>query len=265
MAQSPRLLGIVNVTPDSFFDGSKDYKKTALKRAKLLIRQGADMLDIGGESTRPGALPVETQEEIARTLPVIKALHQLWPRLPLSIDTQKAAVAELALKAGAQIVNDVSALRFDSGMASLICRMKARVILMHMQGRPGTMQKHPRYKNVVQEVFHFLKERIRFAQAQGIHRSRIWADPGIGFGKTLSHNLELLRQLDKFHKLGVPLVLGASRKSFIGKILNVEAQDRLEGSLAAALWGVQARVDILRVHDVEACARIIKVWQAIRG
>jgi len=259
----PYLMGVVNVTPDSFSDGGKFLSaQQAIDHAKRLIDEGADIIDIGGESTRPGAAPVSVQEEMDRVLPVIEALKNGGKLI--SIDTRNAATMQAALNAGAGMINDVTAL---SGAESLkiAAHHKAMICLMHMQGTPQTMQHDPQYNNVVQEVFDYLQQRIETCLAAGIAKDRIIIDPGIGFGKNLSHNLELLRNADTFCELDVPVLLGLSRKRFIADILqqDVPAQDRLPGSLAAALYGLQQGVQILRVHDISATKQALAVFQAL--
>jgi dihydropteroate synthase len=258
------VMAILNVTPDSFYDGGRHSDVgTAVGDAMAMVEAGADIIDIGGESTRPGATPVSLSEEAGRVLPVIRSLRRLT-NLPISIDTYKAAVAEAALAEGADIVNDVSALTFDSGMADLVASEKVPVILMHMQGTPATMQLDPRYGDVVAEVRDFLATRVAFAAERGIEREKIIIDPGIGFGKTLDHNLALLRDLPALAQLGQPLLVGVSRKGFVGKLLDANAEERLEGSIAAAVAAVLAGAHIVRVHDVKATRSAIRVADAIR-
>jgi dihydropteroate synthase len=259
------LMGILNVTPDSFYDGGKRFDSAkALADALEMVDSGAEILDIGGESTRPGAQPVSLEEELRRVLPVIRELRKN-SNVPISIDTYKEAVARAALDAGADIVNDISALRFDREMAALVASEKVPLILMHMQGVPRTMQVEPHYQDVVREVQDFLAERIRIAQEAGIAKRHIIIDPGIGFGKTLAHNLALLKDLGSLNSLGQPLLLGVSRKAFIGKILNLAgAEERLEGSLAAAVVAALSGANIVRAHDVSETHRALRVADAIR-
>ncbi len=261
----PRLMGILNVTPDSFSDGGRfDAPDRARARAREMADAGADFIDIGGESTRPGAGEVPAEKEIARTEPVVAALAGCG--VPISIDTRKSAVARAALAAGAAMVNDVSALGFDAGMASVVAASGAPVCLMHSRGEPGTMQDDPRYDDVLLDVFDHLRDRIALAEAAGIARARIVVDPGIGFGKTLAHNLALLRGLALFHALGCPLLLGASRKRFIGTLGEEPEPDRrLPGSLAVALAGVAKGVQITRIHDVKETRQGLVLWQAATG
>jgi len=260
---SPRLMGILNVTPDSFSDGGAFVDPTVAQRhGRDLIAAGADILDIGGESTRPGAAEVSVEDEIARTAPVLAALRRASP-IPLSIDTRKAAVARAALQAGATMVNDVSALGFDPQLAAVVARSGAPVCLMHAQGSPETMQDDPDYDDVLLDVFDVLEARIRVAEAAGIERSRIVIDPGIGFGKTLAHNLALLRGLALFHSLGCAILLGASRKRFIGTLANApQTAQRMPGSVAVALAAVAKGVQIVRVHDIEATRQALTLWTA---
>ncbi|WP_298560845.1 dihydropteroate synthase [uncultured Aliiroseovarius sp.] len=246
----PRLMGILNVTPDSFSDGGElDTIEAAVTRARQMAGD-TDILDIGGESTRPGAEEVAIQEEIQRTAPVIEAIRAAGVTTPISIDTRKARVAEAALDAGADIVNDVSAFTFDPELADLVAERDVPVCLMHSQGRPEDMQNDPRYDDVLFDVMDYLEERISFAEAKGIKRERIITDPGIGFGKTLEHNVTLLRNLSLLHDLGLPVLLGVSRKRFIGTIGQAEvARDRVAGSVAVAMHGIAQGMQILRVHD----------------
>jgi dihydropteroate synthase len=258
------IMGILNVTPDSFFDGGRrDSAVQAIADGVAMAATGADIIDIGGESTRPGAQPVTEAEELARVLPVVRGLR-CEIGLPISIDTYKSNIARAALEAGADIINDISALRFDPAMASLVAAERVPVVLMHMQGTPRTMQAEPRYADVTREVRDFLAAQLYEVMDAGIARERIILDPGIGFGKTVDHNLQLLRTLPVLAALGQPLLVGVSRKAFIGKILNLEAADRLEGSIAAAVAAVLAGANILRVHDVSETSRALRVTDAIR-
>ena len=249
------IMGILNVTPDSFSDGGRFLSPdAAVERALAMEKEGADIIDVGGESARPGADPVPVEEELRRVLPVLERLRGKL-RIPISIDTTKAEVAEAALRAGASIVNDISALRFDPAMAPLVAKFGAGLVLMHMLGTPKTMQQAPYYEDVVTEVRDFLAERAQYAQSQGIPREAIAVDPGIGFGKTVEHNLELLRRLPELVELGFPVLVGPSRKSFIGAILGLGVEERLEGTLAACAVAVVRGADILRVHDVKEVRR----------
>lgn len=258
------LMGIINVTPDSFYDGGKRFDPAkAVADGIRLVEAGADMIDIGGESTRPGAPPVSAEEELQRVLPVVQGLRRTV-KVPISIDTYKARVARAALTAGADIVNDISALRFDPEMAVLVATERVPVVLMHMQGTPQTMQAEPRYSNVLGEVQDFLEARVGVALEAGVERDNIILDPGIGFGKTLDHNLILLRGLPVLASMGYPLLVGASRKTFIGKILDAKPDERLEGSLAAAVVAVLGGAHIIRAHDVKETCRAVRVADAIR-
>lgn len=258
------VMGVLNVTPDSFYDGGRRLDaQRAVDDALLMAANGAAIVDIGGESTRPGAEPVSAREELDRVVPIIERLRRS-STVPISIDTYKAEVARAALGAGADIVNDISALRMDPEMAAVVAQERVPVILMHMQGTPRTMQTEPRYKDVVSEVRDFLAAQVEVAVRAGVARERIVIDPGIGFGKTLEHNLRLLRGLPELLSTGQPLLVGASRKRFIGHILNLEADDRLEGSLAVAVAAVLAGANIVRVHDVKETVRSVRVADAIR-
>jgi dihydropteroate synthase len=257
----PRLMGVVNVTPDSFSDGGRYLAPdAAVAHALQLEAEGADILDIGGESTRPGAQSISVEEECRRVLPVIEALARR-ARVPLSIDTRNAEVMRRAADAGARLVNDVSALTNDPQSLPVAARTGLPVILMHAQGAPRTMQANPTYGDVVLDIHDMLEARIAACEAAGISRERLVVDPGIGFGKTLAHNLALLGALTIFHGLGCPILLGASRKSFIGKLTGATEEERLPGSLAAVLLGAAQGVQILRVHDVAATRQALAVWE----
>ena len=255
-------MGIVNVTPDSFSDGGRYLESgAAIEHGRRLLAEGADVLDVGGESTRPGSEPVSAEEELSRVIPVIEALAG---EAPLSVDTAKAEVARAAIAAGATMVNDVTALRGDPEMAGTCAEGGVEVVLMHMLGTPKTMQDDPHYGDVVSEVLDFLAERVAEATAAGIEQSRIWIDPGIGFGKTVAHNLALIARLDRLTRLGRPVLVGASRKSFLGAITGVaEPRDRLAGSLAAALIAVERGARVVRVHDVAATVEALAVAAAV--
>ncbi len=262
-ARGPHLMGIINVTPDSFSDGGRflDHKR-AIDHGMRLVADGAAILDIGGESTRPGSDVVSVDEEISRVIPVIEGLANSGAIL--SIDTRNAETMQRAVTAGASIVNDISALTHDPDALSTVARLGISVCLMHMQGDPKTMQVDPHYDNVVEEVYDFLRSRINACRAAGVAQDRIIIDPGIGFGKTLEHNINLLQNLDKFQSLGCPVLLGVSRKSFISKIMNGGApDDRLPGSLAAALYGLQKGAQIFRVHDVAETRQAFNVYRAL--
>lgn len=260
-------MGIVNVTPDSFSDGGQFLSATdGIEHACGLLAQGADILDIGGESTRPGAAPVSEFDEILRVVPLIEAIRRASD-IPISIDTMKPGVARAAIKAGATIWNDVAALRFSPEAPEVAAELGCEIVLMHMLGEPGTMQDAPRYDDVVAEVEAFLLARASAAIAAGVAKDRIWLDPGIGFGKTLEHNLALLAALPRFVALGYPILLGASRKRFIAGIdpSAHEAADRLGGSIAAHLVGAEAGVAAVRVHDVRETVQALDVLRAVRS
>ncbi len=265
MADAARLMGIVNVTPDSFSDGGLFLDEdAAVAHGRALAAEGADLLDVGGESTRPGAAAVSAEEELARVGPVVEALAgSSGPGLPVSIDTSKRAVAAAAIEAGATVVNDVTALRAEPDLAAICAEAGVEVCLMHMRGDPRTMQENPEYDDVVDEIRAFLAERIEFAVSEGIAEERIWVDPGIGFGKTLEHNLELLRRLGELNQLGRPLMIGTSRKSFLGKLTGAPVDQRLGGTVASGVLAYSDGADILRVHDVGPVRDAIAVAQAI--
>jgi dihydropteroate synthase len=258
----PAIMGVLNVTPDSFSDGGLYMDPdAAVWHGQALAEDGAHILDVGGESTRPGAEPVGEVEELRRVLPVVERLAgQVEARI--SIDTTKAEVARRALAAGATIVNDVSALRFAPELAEVVASAGADCCLMHMLGEPRTMQDAPRYEDVVSEVKAFLEERLGFAVGLGVPEERLWLDPGIGFGKTLEHNLELLRRLDEIAAIGRPVVIGTSRKSFLGKLTGRSEDDRLAGTIATNLIAWQNGASILRVHDVREVGDALKVAAA---
>jgi dihydropteroate synthase len=259
----PLLMGIVNVTPDSFFDGGRFLDpQAAVAHAWRLVEEGADLLDIGGESTRPGSVPVDETEERRRLIPVVTAVAKAVS-VPISVDTSKAVVAKAAIDAGAVMVNDVTALRGDPAMVDAIVVSGVGVVLMHMQGTPQTMQKAPKYQDVVEEVEDFLAERVRFALERGVAKTQIMLDPGIGFGKTLAHNLDLLAQLRTFTKLGFPLLVGPSRKGFIGELVEQSVQDRAWGTAGAIALAVEQGAHVLRVHDVAGMKDVVKVAAAI--
>jgi len=264
--QFPRptlIMGIVNVTPDSFSDGGQFLNPdSAVTRGLKLVEQGADILDIGGESTRPGATPVSEAEELSRVLPVIEQLARRGP-VPLSIDTMKPAVARAALKAGASIVNDIAANRLDDAMWRVVAEFNAGYVCMHMQGTPQTMQTNPAYTEVVRDVEDFFSDRMSRLNVAGVVADQVVFDPGIGFGKTLEHSLQLLAGLRTFTKLGRPLLLGVSRKSFLGKLAGTPETDRLPGSLACASLAVAAGVQILRVHDVAETVQAVRTIEAV--
>ena len=256
-------MGVLNVTPDSFSDGGRFFgDDAALARARRMIEDGADIVDIGGESTRPGAAPVSEDEELSRVIPVIEALRD--DRVPVSVDTRRARVMREALAAGASMINDVEALE-SPGALEAVAQSNCAVCLMHKKGDPETMQRAPRYDDVVGEVKAYLAARIAAAERAGIGRERILADPGFGFGKTAAHNLELLRRLEEFGALGVPVVAGLSRKSMLGVITGEPVEERLAASIAAALLAAQRGAKILRVHDVRETREALAVWQALHA
>lgn len=263
---APQLMGILNVTPDSFSDGGQfNAPDAALSRALQMQAEGASIIDIGGESTRPGAAEVTIADEIARTAPVIKAIRA-QSDIPISIDTRKSAVGQAALQEGASLVNDVAAFTFDPELAVLAAKGGAPVCVMHAQGTPATMQNDPTYDDVLLDVYDFLQDRIAACVAAGIPRDQIVVDPGIGFGKTVEHNLTLLRGIAVFHSLGCPILLGASRKRFIGSIGGgQDASDRVSGSVAIALFAARRGVQFLRVHDIFATKQALDLEWAIGG
>jgi dihydropteroate synthase len=255
----PAVMGVLNVTPDSFFDGGMFLaSEAAIAHGRQLAADGADLIDVGGESTRPGAEPVAAEEELRRILPVVRALAQAV-KVPLSIDTYKASVARAALAAGVSFVNDISAFRGDPEMAAVVAEAGVDVCLMHMKGEPHNMQEDPRYDDVVSEVKAFLEERLALALADGVREDRIWLDPGIGFGKTLEHNLALLRRLDEIVAIGRPVLIGPSRKRFIGKLTGRAEQDRLAGSLSAVVLAFERGASMFRVHDVREARDALSV------
>jgi dihydropteroate synthase len=256
-------MGIVNVTPDSFSDGGKFFNPAkAVAHALELVAQGAEILDIGGESTRPGATPVSEKKELHRVIPVIEKLAGKI-RIPISIDTMKPAIARAALAAGASIVNDVAANRGNNEMWEIVAEFRAGYICMHAQGTPQTMQKNPRYKNVVREVGEFFRERLKKLNAAGVSADQVAFDPGIGFGKTAEHNLQLLAHLENFLKLKRPLLIGVSRKSFLGKFSGADANERLPASLACAILAVESGAQIIRAHDVLETVRAVRTAEAV--
>jgi dihydropteroate synthase len=259
----PHVMGIINVTPDSFSDGGKFFNPDkAIENGLQLVQEGATILDIGGESTRPGAEVIDVEEEIRRVVPVIKGLagKVSW----ISIDTRNAKTMEAAIAAGANAINDISALSHDKNSMDVAAEANVPVFLMHMQGTPRTMQKNPSYNNVVEDIFQYLQQRIKVCETRRIETKMLICDPGLGFGKTLEHNLAILRNIKRFHDLGVPIMLGASRKSFLGKLAETDSPEaRISGSIAAALWGLSQGVQIYRVHDVKATVDAFKIWSAI--
>ena len=257
------IIGIINLSPESFYSASRcGTLEQALNVAEKMIEEGADILDIGAESSRPGSAPLSEQEELNRLLPVVIKLAEIV-NIPISVDTYKPAVAHEVLNAGASIINDITGLQRFPDMAKTIARFQAGVILMHMQGTPETMQDNPQYMDLLTEISGFLKQSITLAVSAGIDPNKIAIDPGIGFGKTDSHNLLILKNLSRLKELGKPVLLGISRKSLIGNILNIPVGERLEGSLSAAVFGVIQGASIIRTHDVQATRRAVKVAESI--
>jgi len=258
----PIVMGILNATPDSFSDGGKfKTPKDAIAQAELMIKSGADLIDIGGESTRPGAQPVELQEELDRVLPVIEALRDCG--VPLSIDTYKAETMRQALNSGADCVNDIWALRQEGAVDAVLESKDCGVVLMHMQRDPQTMQFNPEYHDVLTQVMHFLKERAELLTAKGVDKNRIAIDPGFGFGKSLEHNLTMLKHFDQFSQLGYAVLAGISRKSMLGKLTGKDTHERLASSVAAAIMAADRGARIVRVHDVSETVDALKLWEAI--
>ncbi len=258
-------MGIVNVTPDSFSDGGKFFTlETAYEHSKKLIDDGADIIDVGGESSRPGSKPVSLEKELERTIPLISKIHSNFPRVAISIDTTKSEVAEQAILSGANIVNDISGLSFDDNMVKVVAKYDVPLIVMHMQGKPETMQKAPSYNNLIEDIKSFFDERIQYATQFGIQKNRIIIDPGIGFGKSYEDNFKLINQLEKFNGFKLPILIGPSRKSFIGIALNEEPESRLEGTLAAVAAGILRGAQIVRVHDVKQIRKVAKIIDLIR-
>jgi dihydropteroate synthase len=256
------IMGIINVTPDSFYDGGKyNNLEQAVLLAEKLIKDGADILDIGGESTRPAAKSVSPDEELSRVIPLIEKIKDFG--IPISIDTTKAEVAEEAVKAGAKIINDISGLNFDPEMVKVAARTGVYIIIMHIKGTPKNMQENPVYGNLLVEMEEYFEKSITLALKNNVSREKIIIDPGIGFGKTLEHNLEILRNLSEIKKIGYPVMLGTSRKSFISKISALPVEERLEGSLATVVTGISQGIDIVRVHDVKETKRAILVADAV--
>lgn len=258
------IMGVLNVTPDSFSDGGTYLNlETAVSHAKTMVADGATIIDIGGESSRPGAEPVTAKEELDRVLPVIDALvSENWDTV-ISIDSSKAVVAQQALKAGAHIINDITALQGDAAMAQVAAEMEAGVVLMHMKGTPRTMQQDPKYNDVVRDICTELANWISSAEHKGIDTDNIIIDPGIGFGKTTEQNIQILKHLDEFKRLNKPLLIGTSRKAFIGNLLDLPVTERVEGTLATVCWSITHGVDIVRVHDVKAAARAARITDAL--
>ncbi len=259
------IMGILNITPDSFYDGGRFFNKAgAVKQALRMQDEGADIIDIGGESTRPGAAKISVKEEMRRIVPVIDALSKKL-KIPISVDTCKSRVAEAAISAGASIINDISGLRFDPEMAGVAAANNAPVVIMHIRGTPSDMQKNPVYKALIPEIIDYLQEGITIAREAGIQDDRIIIDPGIGFGKTVEHNLEIIKRLNEFTGFEKPVLLGPSRKSFIGSILgNLPVTERIEGTAAAVAIGIFNGANIIRVHDIKEMLRVAKTADRIK-
>lgn len=259
-------MGILNITPDSFSDGGLYFSESsAIKRALQMVEDGADIIDIGGESTRPGSEPLPIEEELRRVIPVIESLSREIP-VPISIDTYKSGVAKQALDSGASMVNDISGLRFDSDMPAVLAEYKVPVVIMHIKGKPKDMQQNPVYGALVPEILNYLQDGIQLAVKSGVSEDGIIIDPGIGFGKTFEHSLEIINNLREFAHLGKPVLIGPSRKAFIGKILGgVPAEERLEGTAAAVAISVMNGANIVRVHDVREMVKVVKVADAIKN
>ena len=258
-------MGIVNVTPDSFSDGGKFYTlESAYERSLKLIKDGADIIDIGGESSRPGSQPVTFEQELDRTIPLITKIRSNFPETVISIDTTKSKVAEQAILSGANIINDISGLSFDKDMARVASKHDVPIVIMHMQGKPETMQDAPFYNDLIEDIKSFFEERIRYATQFGIQKNRIILDPGIGFGKSFEDNFKLINQLENFGDFKLPILIGPSRKSFIGIALNEEPEFRLEGTLAAVAAGILRGARIVRVHDVKQIKKVAKIIDLVR-
>lgn len=263
--REPLVMGILNVTPDSFSDGGKyNNSQKAIDRASKMEDEGADIIDIGGESTRPGAEQVDIEEELNRVIPVIEGVRQN-SNIIISIDTYKSVVADKAISAGANIINDVSGLRFDNNMAHIASEAKVPIIVMHMLGNPQNMQNDPFYSNLMEELITFFKERVEVLISNGINPKNIILDPGIGFGKTVEHNFTIIRELNRIVDLGFPVLIGPSRKSFIGNTLNLPPEDRIEGTAAAVTAAIMNGSRIVRVHDVKEMFRVVKVTEKLCG
>ncbi|MBI4654393.1 MAG: dihydropteroate synthase [Nitrospirae bacterium] len=274
-SQRTHIMGIINVTPDSFSDGGLYFnKESAINHALRMEEEGADIIDVGGESTRPGAESISIKEDIRRVVPVIEALKKKI-KIPISIDTYKADVAGAALSVGASIVNDISGLRFDARMPEVVARYQSPVVIMHIKGTPKNMQVNPTYKALIPEIMDYLREGIEIARNADVSEDKIIIDPGIGFGKTVEHNLEIMRRLNEFRGFEKPILLGVSRKSFIGKTLgtnhygsylgDLPPSERLEGTASAVAIGIFNGANIIRVHDVKAMARVARIADAIKG
>jgi dihydropteroate synthase len=261
-----KIMGIINSTPDSFYEGSRTYNnEMAIEKGMKMIEEGASFIDVGGESTRPGSLPISVEEEIKRVVPVIEGIRRANKDILISIDTYRSLVAEEAIKAGADIINDISAMTFDENMAAVTFKYSVPIILMHIQGTPKDMQKNPFYNNVVEDVTIFFKERINFALSKGIDENKIILDPGIGFGKLYEHNIELIKNINEFRILNLPILLGVSRKSCIGTAIGMTSpEDRLEGTIAVTCYAALKGVEIVRVHDVLENRKAAKMIEVLR-
>ena len=256
-------MGILNVTPDSFFDGGKYLRpEAALRRVEEMVQEGVDIIDIGGESTRPDSQLVPLQQELRRVIPMVRRIRKLF-EIPLCVDTYKAQVAREALEAGAKMINDISGLRFDREMARVAASFDVPVIIMHIRGTPRIMQRNPRYKNLIKEIISYLRKGIDIALTAGVSSKNIIIDPGMGFGKTVRHNLQIIKNLAELKTLNQPILMGVSRKSFIGKVLDLPPQERLEGGLAAVSLAVFAGTRIIRTHDVRSTRRVVDLVQAV--
>ena len=259
-----KIMGILNLTPDSFSDGGKFFNNidVAVDRALKMIDEGVDILDLGAESTRPGAESVSCEEEIKRLLPVLKAIRKNT-KTPISVDTYKAEVARVCLEAGADIINDISAFGFDDNMVKVAAKHESPIVLMHMQNTPKNMQKNPQYSDVVDEILEYLAGKIKFARENGVKSEKIIVDPGLGFGKTTENNLEILRRIDEFKSLGCPILVGASRKAFVGSVLDVNLDERLVGSLAVSAFLAEKKINILRVHDIKEHKQTVEMIKSV--
>ena len=258
-------MGILNVTPDSFSDGGEFYsQKQAIRHATQLINNGVDIIDVGGESSRPGADEVSEKEELNRTIPVIQKIRSISSDILISIDTTKSRVALEAIQSGADIINDISGLSLDPKMADIVKDLRVPVIIMHMQGIPSNMQNNPTYNNLIEDISSFFKSKIKFVLSVGIDKKQIILDPGIGFGKTVDNNFQIINQLNEFCKLGLPVMIGPSRKSFIGSTLDLPVDDRLEGTAATVAAGILNGARIVRVHDVKKMKRVVSIVEKIR-
>lgn len=265
LGRKTHVMGILNVTPDSFYDGKRsNTREDIVNRALKMVEEGADIIDVGGESTRPGAHPVSEAEEIARVIPIIKILAKRIKK-PISIDTYKAKVAEKAIEAGASIINDIGGLQMDKRIAKIAAEANAPIVIMHKKGTPKTMQRYPIRKNLVSEIISYLGKSISLAMNAGIDENKIILDPGVGFGKTLQHNLAILKRLKEFKSLGFPILIGTSRKNFIGAILDLPVEGRLYGSLATVAVAAMNGANIVRVHDVRETVQIVTICDAIRN